>query len=71
MMTNRFWRLSHKNGDYGDMIAGFKIVMKMIGIDLGPPRLPIRPFDQERTLALHNSFRAIGFFKWIGIAECH
>ncbi len=49
---------------YGYMGAA-KAVMKMLGVNVGPPRLPhpsLRP-DQEATL--RNALERLGFFEWL------
>lgn len=41
-----------------------KAIMKLIGIDVGRPRLPIRPFPDDKLADLERDLRAIGFFDW-------
>jgi N-acetylneuraminate lyase len=46
-----------------------KAIMKMIGIDCGPSRLPVATLTQSQFSALESELRAIGFFDWIGPLE--
>lgn len=41
-----------------------KAVMKMIGLDCGPPRTPLRPLTGERFDALRAALERIGFFEF-------
>ncbi len=38
--------------------------MKMLGVDVGPCRLPLAPLSPEEVVALGNALEAIGFFHW-------
>lgn len=49
---------------YGGLPAG-KAVMRMIGIDCGPPRLPLRPLNAEEYAALRRELERLGFFESI------
>lgn len=42
-----------------------KAIMKMIGIDCGPSRLPIGSLTASQYEALESELRRIGFFEWI------
>lgn len=42
-----------------------KAIMKMIGIDCGPSRLPVPTLTQSQYGALERELREIGFFGWI------
>ena len=42
-----------------------KAIMKMIGIDCGPSRLPVPTLTQTQYAALERELREIGFFEWI------
>lgn len=42
-----------------------KAIMKMIGIDCGPSRLPVPTLTQSQYGALERELREIGFFCWI------
>ena len=44
--------------------AGQKAVMKLIGLDCGPTRLPLDPLSAEELDALRGQLDAIGFFDW-------
>ena len=48
----------HRHGG----LPAFKAVMKMIGLDCGPVRLPLRTLAAEDTTALRAELDAIGFF---------
>ena len=49
---------------HGAGVAGFKAVMAMVGLDLGPPRLPVCPLTEEQQAALRRELEEIGFFEW-------
>jgi len=49
--------------EFGGM-AAFKTVMKFLGWDCGPPRLPLTALTPEQEQALQQEFAALGFFKW-------
>ena len=42
-----------------------KAIMKMIGLDCGPSRLPVPTLTQTQYAALERELRDIGFFEWI------
>ena len=46
---------------YGGLPAG-KAMMKMIGIDCGPVRLPLRPLNSDRYASLQAELDQAGFF---------
>jgi len=48
----------------GPGVVGFKEIMRMIGLDLGPVRPPLRPLTPEQSRALWNELEHIGFFEW-------
>ena len=41
-----------------------KVVMKLKGMDVGPPRLPLLPLSPEDSKSLEMSLKDIGFFQW-------
>jgi len=43
-------------------LAALKAVMKMIGLDCGPSRLPLRNLTDEEFAVLRDELRTIGFF---------
>lgn len=43
-----------------------KAVMGMIGVEVGPPRLPNRALSSQEVAALRRELEALGFFEWIG-----
>ena len=45
--------------------AGFKAVMKMIGLDCGPNRLPVQTCDADEIRALESELRTTGLFDWV------
>ncbi len=42
-----------------------KAVMKMLGVDVGPARLPCASLDAEQTSALRAELEQMGFFEWV------
>jgi N-acetylneuraminate lyase len=46
-------------------LAGQKAVMKLIGFDCGPTRLPIPGLTEPETSSLHDELAHIGYFGWI------
>ena len=38
--------------------------MRLRGIDLGPPRLPVLPLPLDQAKALEADLRDMGFFDW-------
>ena len=49
---------------YGFMAAA-KATMKMIGVDVGPARLPNRTLSPEQTAKLRKDLEQLGFFDWL------
>jgi N-acetylneuraminate lyase len=53
------------------LLAGFgymgaaKAVMKMIGVDVGPPRLPNPVLNAAQSANLRRDLESLGFFDWI------
>ena len=41
-----------------------KELMRLQGVDLGPPRLPVLPLPLDQTKTLEAELRALGFFDW-------
>ena len=41
-----------------------KVFMRLRGIDLGPPRLPVLPLPLDQAKALEADLRDMGFFDW-------
>ncbi len=50
----------HRHGG----LPAFKAVMKMIGLDCGPVRLPLRTLTDDEAAALRADLDAIGFFDY-------
>ncbi len=42
-----------------------KALMKMLGVDVGPARLPNTSLNAEQTAKLEGELKALGFFDWI------
>ena len=42
-----------------------KATMAMLGVDVGPPRLPNTALTAEQTKSLRGDLEALGFFDWI------
>ena len=51
---------------YGYMGAA-KAVMGMLGVDVGPPRLPHTNLTPEHRAQLHGDLERIGFFDWLRV----
>jgi len=51
---------------FGGIPAG-KSIMKMIGIDCGPVRLPLRNLSREKYGELRSELESIGFFNYCSI----
>ena len=49
---------------YG-FIGATKALMTMLGVDVGPARLPNAPISREQTAALRSELDALGFFGWL------
>jgi N-acetylneuraminate lyase len=49
---------------YGFMGAS-KAVMRMLGVDVGPARLPIISLNASQTAKLEQELQSLGFFDWI------
>ena len=49
---------------YG-FIGATKAVMAMLGVDVGPARLPNAPISVEQTTALRSDLESLGFFNWL------
>lgn len=45
--------------------SGQKAVMKLVGVDCGPTRLPLPPLHSEQLDLLQKELQALGFFEWI------
>ena len=47
---------------YGGGVRGGKAIMKYVGVDCGPCRLPIHPFGEEEYGCLQKDLEANDFF---------
>lgn len=45
-------------------MSALKATMAIAGVDCGPPRLPLRAFDEAAQLSLERALRDAGFFEW-------
>lgn len=45
-------------------LAALKTVMRLIGQDCGPARLPLEPLSDEQVQRMTTGLREIGFFEW-------
>lgn len=45
-------------------MSAFKAIMKPLGFDCGPPRLPLVALTPEQEVALQHELTTIGFFDW-------
>lgn len=45
-------------------LAAFKAVMRMVGQDCGPTRLPLVPLSADQIAGLERDLDRIGFFEW-------
>lgn len=52
---------------FGGLAAG-KAMMKLIGIDCGPVRLPLRNLSPMQEAALYDALKALGFFDYASVA---
>jgi N-acetylneuraminate lyase len=48
-----------------------KAVMKMLGVDVGPARLPHSNPDPDQVKALRADLEAMGFFEWVTLPVSH
>ena len=48
-------------------LGAAKTVMKMLGVDVGPARLPNTNLTPEQTGKLRGELETLGFFDWIEI----
>ena len=49
--------------NYRGNIVGGKRIMKLIGLDLGPNRVPFRNMTDEEEASMKKELEAIGFFE--------
>jgi len=45
-------------------LAAVKPIMQMIGLDCGPPRLPLHRLDASECARLHDGLEGVGFFEY-------
>ena len=45
-------------------VAAGKSIMKLRGLDVGPPRLPLLPLSIDNYLSLKKDLQSIGFSEW-------
>ena len=46
--------------------SSVKAVMAMLGIECGPPRLPLAPLNPSQSTSLRNDLKRMEFFDWLG-----
>ncbi len=51
-------------GKYRGTIMGGKRMMKFLGLDLGPNRLPLQTISDQEETAMKKDLEAIGFFEY-------
>lgn len=51
-------------GKYRGNLSGGKRIMKFLGLDCGPNRLPLQTISDEEEKSLRNDLDAIGFFEY-------
>ncbi len=49
-------------------MGGAKATMKMLGVDVGPARLPNGSLDPAQQPALRADLEKLGFFDWVAKA---
>jgi N-acetylneuraminate lyase len=64
----RGMRLVRLLGRY-DFMGAAKALMRMLGVDVGPPRLPNASLSPRRMGQLEQELREMGFFDWIRAAD--
>lgn len=52
-------------GGHNQFIRCIKAAMQMAGLDLGPPRLPIKPLSDAERAQIKAGLEAMGFWLWI------
>lgn len=57
-MISTMWRRGH-------MVTVSKAVMALVGVDCGPPRLPLLPLGKETVNSLRTDLAQLGFFDWV------
>ncbi len=50
-------------------MPAFKAMMKLIGLDCGPTRLPLVALSDTETASLQRGLEEIGFFDWLAPDE--
>ena len=51
-------------GKYRGNLAGGKRIMKFLGLDCGPNRLPLQTISNKEEIEIKNDLEAIGFFAY-------
>lgn len=46
-------------------LAAAKAVMEFLGVDVGPPRLPLRALSEREKAELRRALEELGYFDWI------
>ena len=59
----RSWEYVKVLNRYGDLLVGQRVLMKSLGIDLGPCRLPLEAMSEENGRKMLVDLQAIGYFE--------
>ncbi|XP_063420230.1 N-acetylneuraminate lyase-like [Mytilus trossulus] len=66
MKGQRLCRVMYKYGNLqGGNVAALKQIMSYTGVEMGPPRSPMRECTKEEKEKFKNELKAIGFFEWL------
>lgn len=58
-------RMLNRYGTPASNLPPMKAMMKLVGLDCGPPRMPLPSLEKEQIEALEGELRAMGVFDWI------
>ncbi len=61
-------RLEHMLSNFGFLAAG-KAIMGFLGVDVGPPRLPLCRLKPANVSLLRRGLEVLGFFDWVGAVQ--
>jgi dihydrodipicolinate synthase/N-acetylneuraminate lyase len=56
--------LLHLGALLGGNVAALKSFMPLVGLDLGPPREPMRALTDDEKKQFHKEIEDLGFFSW-------
>jgi len=64
--VQKFWSTTHTPGQNNELVASFKACMSFVGLDFGPPRLPIQPLSKDQVACLKKTLETnCAFSTWI------